>query len=47
MARARDSLWGHHRLPLRCFAAKLSHVGVDVDGLACHLLRSYELWLIG
>jgi hypothetical protein len=30
-------LGGGHRLALHRLAAKISHVGADVDGLVCHL----------
>jgi hypothetical protein len=36
-ASAWDSSWGGHCLALLRLAAKLFHVGADVDGLACHL----------
>jgi hypothetical protein len=41
MATVQDSFWGCHHLALLCLAAKLSHVGVDVDGVCC------QLWLTG
>jgi hypothetical protein len=31
-AGARHGSWGGHRLPLLSLAAKLAHVGADVDG---------------
>jgi hypothetical protein len=34
---ARDGFWGCHCLAFLGLAAKLSHMGVDVDGLACRL----------
>jgi hypothetical protein len=37
MARARDDFWGCRRLALLCLVVKTSHMGVDVDELACHL----------
>jgi hypothetical protein len=39
MADARDGSWNGHRLALPCLAAKFSHVGADVDGLAYRLYR--------
>jgi hypothetical protein len=32
-----EGSWGGHRLAVPRLAAKSFHVGVDVDGLACHL----------
>jgi hypothetical protein len=37
VASTQDNFWGCHRLSLLHLVAKLSHVGVDVDGLVCHL----------
>jgi hypothetical protein len=37
MAGAWDDFWGCHHLALLHLAAKLSHVGADVDGLDCRL----------
>jgi hypothetical protein len=37
VAGARDDFWGCHHLALLRLAAKLSHVGGDVDGLAYRL----------
>jgi hypothetical protein len=34
---AQDGSWRHRRFAQPYLAAKSSHVGVDVDGLACHL----------
>jgi hypothetical protein len=33
----RDDIWGCHHLALLRLDAKPSHMGVDVDGLACRL----------
>jgi hypothetical protein len=40
VANAWDGYWGYHRHALLHLVAKLSHVGVDVDELACRLHRS-------
>jgi hypothetical protein len=40
VANAWDRYWGYHRHALLHLVAKLSHVGVDVDELACRLHRS-------
>jgi hypothetical protein len=37
-----DRFWGCHHLTLLHLAVKLSHVGADVDGLACRLHRSMD-----
>jgi hypothetical protein len=37
MADAQDGFWGYHHLALLHLEAKLSHVGADVDWLACGL----------
>jgi hypothetical protein len=36
---AQDDSWRHHCIVWLYLVAKLSHVGVDVDGLACPLHR--------
>jgi hypothetical protein len=33
----RDDIWGCHHLALLRLFAKPSHMGVDLEGLACHL----------
>jgi hypothetical protein len=38
-------LWGGHCLALLRLAAKLSHVGADVDRLVLPPIAAYELWL--
>jgi hypothetical protein len=37
VASAQDGLWGCHHLALLYLPTKYSHVGADVDRLACHL----------
>jgi hypothetical protein len=37
VAVTRDDFWGCHRIALLHVNTKLSHVGANVDGLACHL----------
>jgi hypothetical protein len=39
VAGAWDDFWGFHCYALLCLVTKPSHVGADVDGLACHLYR--------
>jgi hypothetical protein len=40
MGGAQDGSWGGHRFALLDMAAKLSHVEVDVNGLACYPHRA-------
>jgi hypothetical protein len=42
VARVQDDSLHGHRLVLLRLAAKLSHVGADVDGLACCLHRPMD-----
>jgi hypothetical protein len=39
VAGARDNFWGCHHIALLHLAAKLFHVGADVDGLTYRLHR--------
>jgi hypothetical protein len=42
VAGARDNSWSGHCLALLCLAAKLFHVGADVDGLDYRLYRPMD-----
>jgi hypothetical protein len=49
VAGTRDGSWDGYCLALVRLAAKLSHVGANVDGLACRLYRppdcDYQAWV--